>query len=294
PDPEAVLDGAADDPAQHVAPPLVRGGDPLRDDERHPAAVVGEHPVGLRRVRRVPVGDAGGLGDPAHDPLVAVRVVDRGNALEDARGALQPETGVDVLLRERCQLPVRVQLVLHEDEVPELEEALAAPASGPAVRVAAAGRFAPVPVDLGVGPARPRAAARPEVLRRRQPDDPLRRHADLLPELDRDLVGAEAELGVAGVYADPEPVPVELEAVADPIAPSLKYRPNEKLPSISKNVRCDPSSPTSSMSTVRKHFWAVVVNGAGGGSRPRKYGICGCIPAVVKSVEVSPGLGVSG
>ena len=51
------------------------------------------------------------------------------------------------------------------------------------------------------------------------------------------------------------------------------------------------SSPTSSMSGVRKHFCAVVVSGAGGGSRPRKNGICGCIPAVVSSVEWSSARG---
>src|ERR687892_2301200 len=48
------------------------------------------------------------------------------------------------------------------------------------------------------------------------------------------------------------------------------------------------------MSCVRKHFCASVVSGAGGGSRPRKYGICGCIPAVVSSVERSPARGISG
>ncbi len=80
-------------------------------------------------------------------------------------------------------------------------------------------------------------------------------------------------------------------SVANAIAPSLKYCPNEKLPSISKNVRWWPSSPTSSMSTVRKHFCDVVVSGAGGGSRPRKNGICGCMPALVSSVESSPGRG---
>src|SRR6267142_3912309 len=47
------------------------------------------------------------------------------------------------------------------------------------------------------------------------------------------------------------------------------------------------------MSGVRKHFCAVVVSGAGGGSRPRKYGICGCMPAVVKSVERSSARGTS-
>src|SRR5262249_44581597 len=76
------------------------------------------------------------------------------------------------------------------------------------------------------------------------------------------------------------------------IAPSLKYCPNEKLPSISKNVRWNVSRPTSSMSGVRKHFWQVVVVGAGGGSRPRKYGICGCIPALVRSVERSSARGI--
>src|SRR4029079_15979931 len=51
--------------------------------------------------------------------------------------------------------------------------------------------------------------------------------------------------------------------------------------------------PTSSMSTVRKHFWDVVVSGAGGGSRPRKNGIWGCMPAVVRRVESSPARGTS-
>src|SRR5579862_5068257 len=47
------------------------------------------------------------------------------------------------------------------------------------------------------------------------------------------------------------------------------------------------------MSGVRKHFCAVVVSLAGGGSMPRKNGICGCIPAVVNSVERSSARGIS-
>ena len=85
-----------------------------------------------------------------------------------------------------------------------------------------------------------------------------------------------------------------MNSVASSIAPSLKYWPNEKLPSISKKVRWWPSRPTSSMSGVRKHFCEVDVSGAGGCSRPRKYGICGCIPAVVSSVEWSSARGTSG
>src|SRR5262249_16138870 len=84
-----------------------------------------------------------------------------------------------------------------------------------------------------------------------------------------------------------------MNSVAYAIAPSLKYWPKEKLPSISKNVRWYVSRPTSSMSGVRKHFCTVVTSSAGGGSRPRKYGICGCIPADVSSVERSSARGIS-
>ena len=45
-----------------------------------------------------------------------------------------------------------------------------------------------------------------------------------------------------------------MNSVANAIAPSLKYCPNEKLPSISKNVRWKVSRPTSSMWGVRKTF----------------------------------------
>src|SRR5206468_9378074 len=76
--------------------------------------------------------------------------------------------------------------------------------------------------------------------------------------------------------------------------PSLKYSPNEKLPSISKKVRWKVSSPTSSMSGVRKTFCTVVTSGAGGSSRPRKNGISGCIPAETSSVERSSARGISG
>ena len=44
----------------------------------------------------------------------------------------------------------------------------------------------------------------------------------------------------------------------------------------------------------RKHLCEVAVSRAGGSSRPRKNGICGCIPAVVSSVEWSSARGTSG
>src|SRR5215208_353204 len=61
----------------------------------------------------------------------------------------------------------------------------------------------------------------------------------------------------------------------------------EKLPSISKKVRCRAVNPTFSMSVVRKHFWQLVSRFAGGSSSPRKYGLNGCIPAVVRRTDGS-------
>ena len=164
---------------------------------------------------RVAVRNARFDRNPLHDQLVAVGVVDRGDLLDDSRSALEPHPRVDVLLWQRCQCPVSRQLVLHEHEVPELEEALAARATRETVCGAAADFCAPVEVDLGVRPTRPGAPDRPEVLRRRQRHDPLGRHPDRAPQVDRDLVGAEPELRVARVDAHPDAIPIELQPLLD-------------------------------------------------------------------------------
>ena len=181
PDLPRLLDSAADDAPEDVAAALVRGHDAVGYEAGHPAPVVGEHAVRLRRhLVRVP-GDAALLLDPGHDRLVAVGLVDRpgGHFLHDRGQPLEAHARVDVLLRKRRQRPVGLELVLHEDEVPELEEAVAARTRGRAAGIAAPVLLAPVEVDLRVGPARPRPADRPEVLAAREGDDPLARDADL-------------------------------------------------------------------------------------------------------------------
>src|SRR5262249_6185597 len=162
----------------------------------------------FRRLRGVAVGDAALTGDPAHDRLEDVCLVVRHHALEDGGRAFDSHTRVDVLHRERRELPVRVELELHEDEVPELDEALAPRAAGFAVRLAAAVLDAAVVVHLRVRPARARAADRPEVLLPWEEDDPLHRLADLLPLPEGDLVLPEPELRIAGEHGDPEPLGV--------------------------------------------------------------------------------------
>ncbi len=48
-----------------------------------------------------------------------------------------------------------------------------------------------------------------------------------------------------------------------------------------------------SMSPVRKVFWQLVARGCGGRSTPAKYGLSGCIPAIVNSAEGSCSDGTS-
>src|SRR5918994_147243 len=232
PDRACLMDGAPHDPAEHVAATLIGGRDAVADEERHPAAVVGEDPVRLRRGVGVAVRHPALLRDPRHDRLVAVGLVDGAvrDVLDDRGETLEPHPRVDVLLRQRRQRAVAVLLVLHEDKVPELEEAVAAVARRRAGGVAAAVLRAPVPVDLRVGAARPWAAHRPEVLRARQRDDPLRRHPDRLPLADRDLVRPESEGGIPRMDGHPDPIPVKAEPFHDEFLRELNRTGLEVLP----------------------------------------------------------------
>ena len=94
--------------------------------------------------------------------------------MQDRGPSFETQAGVDVLLRERRDRAVLVELVLHEDEVPELEEALAL-AAWRALGAQTADLLAAVVEQLGVGPARARPADRPEVVRPVEADDALRR-----------------------------------------------------------------------------------------------------------------------
>ena len=216
PDPARLDDRAADQPAEHVPAPLVRRRDPLGDEECHPPAVVGEDPMGLRRLRRGAVVDAGLLLDPVHDQPEAVRVEDRGGLLDEHRAPLEPHARVDVLLRERRHGAVCGEVELHEDEVPELDVAVTAIAVRPAVRLAAAVLGATVVVELRAGAARAGlAGGAPEVLGARERHDALARKALPQPGGDGDLVLADAERRVTREHARPEPVGVELQMLGD-------------------------------------------------------------------------------
>src|SRR5919109_1088334 len=215
-----LLDSSADDAAQDVAAAFVRRDDAVADEKRHAAPVIREDAVGLRRFLRLAERHPALGRDPVHDRLVAVRLVDGDDALQDGRGALEAHARVDVLLRQGRDRAVGGELVLPEDEVPELEVALAAVARA-ALGAPAADAFAAVVEKLGVGAARPGPADRPEVVGAPEADDPLGRHADLLPEAHRGLVLAEAELRVARENGDPEAVGVDLHVLEDELPREL-------------------------------------------------------------------------
>jgi hypothetical protein len=120
----ALAHRAAHDAPQHVAALLVGGHDAVGHQEGAPATVVGEHAEGSVGLGVLPPRPSGELLADRHDRPDDVRLEDRLDALEDRRHALDAEAGVDVLHGQLGERSVLVQLVLHEDEVPELQEAL--------------------------------------------------------------------------------------------------------------------------------------------------------------------------
>ena len=103
-------------------------------------------------------------------------------------------------------MPDLVAVVLHEHEVPQLEEAVALRVDG---RAAVGSERRPaVEVDLAARAARAGLARLPEVVAVAEALDPLHRHADdVVPDLLGDVVGL--------VHGDPQPVAVEPPRLGD-------------------------------------------------------------------------------
>jgi hypothetical protein len=113
----------AHDPAQHIAAALVRGQHAVGDEEAGRAQMVGDDPVrDLVRAIRLGAARLGGAEDQgAHEVGVVIVML----ALQHRRDALEAHPGVDRRARQVDPLLGRHLLVLHEDEVPDLDEAVA-------------------------------------------------------------------------------------------------------------------------------------------------------------------------
>ncbi len=205
--------GPADEAAQHVAPVLVRGEDPVADEEGGGAGVVGQDAQADVDFGVAAVGPPGGRRGHLEQRREEVRLEDRVDALQDAEQAFVPGAGVDVPAGKGIERAVGLAVVLGEDQVPELEEALVATVGRAAV---GAKGGAPVEVDLGAGPAGPGVAHGPEVLVVVEPhalDALLRDRRQVEPELLGLVVGV--------VHRDPEELRVEAEPLSDQLPGQL-------------------------------------------------------------------------
>ncbi len=179
-----VAHGAAHDAAQHVAAALVGGQHAFGDEEAHRAQMVGNHAQArIGSVARV----AGGLLRRRDQRAEQVDLIIVVGALHHRGDALEARAGVDRRLRQAGPRAVGDLLELHENEIPDLDEAVA-------VFLGRARRAAPVFIAVVVEDFRARAAGAgvahlPEIGFCAEPHDAVVRQArDLLPERERLVV----------------------------------------------------------------------------------------------------------
>ena len=163
--------------------------------------MIGDHPV-MHLAR--PVGIVAGrvgrrLDQAAHQVGVIVVVL----ALQQRADPFQPHAGVDRLHVQRAHRAVLELLVLHEDQVPDLDKAVAVLIRR--TRGAAPDMVAVVKEDLGAGTAGAGRTHLPEVVAGGDADDPVVGQArDLFPDVrglvigvidgDQQLVLGDAEI----------------------------------------------------------------------------------------------------
>ena len=178
--------GAAHDAAKHIAPALVRGRDAIGDEEAGRAQVIRDDAEGggllALRLHLVELF----AGRDEIDEQVGLE--DGVDALHDGRDALETHAGVDGRLGQGDARAAVVELlILHEDEVPEFKEPVAVLFGGP--RRPAPDVVAAIDEDFRAGAAGAGVAHHPEVIVRRNADDPrIRQAGDLLPEAVRLIV----------------------------------------------------------------------------------------------------------
>ena len=168
---------AAHDQAQHIAAPLVRGHHAIGNQERTAAQMVGDHAVMniLRPVRidRTRMGRS--LDQRAHQIRVVIIML----ALQQRADPFQPHAGIDRLHIKRAHRAIGELLVLHEDDVPDLDETISILIR--AARWAAPDVIAVIIENLCARAAGAGRAHLPEIVRGRDTDDPILGHAHLFP-----------------------------------------------------------------------------------------------------------------
>ncbi|RIH82052.1 hypothetical protein Mrose_03476 [Calidithermus roseus] len=199
---------AAQQAAHHVTAPGVGESDAVGEDEAHRAGVLGDDPVGHRGGALVAhPREFDDLGDEGAE---LVGLVEVGDALHHHRHPRQPHPGVDVGPGKGLEHSPVLAVVLGEDQVPDLHEAVALAGLivvGPGV---AAELGAAVVVDLRARPAGPVGTLggrvlRPEVLVGAEAVDVLRGQPHVLGPVLEGLVVllVDGDVDAVGVEAQP-------------------------------------------------------------------------------------------
>ena len=170
--------------------------------------------VALVAGRIFPPGHLGGALDEGHEQ-VGVEVA--ALALDDGGDALEAHAGVDGRPRQGPEDAVGALVELHEDEVPELDKAVA-PLFDQTEGIARLDVRPEVVVDLGTGAARPGIAHGPEVVLLAVAEDPLPGDADLLGPEAEGLVVVEVDGGVEAVLGQGEDPGDEVPGVGHGLA----------------------------------------------------------------------------
>ncbi len=190
-----VAHGAAHDAAKHIAAALVGGQHAVGDQERRGAQMIGDDAMARRM--HAGRGHAGQLdrgADQSADEIDGVIVV---RALEHGGDTLDPHAGVDGRVRQLDALAASELLILHEHEIPDLDEAVA-------FGIGAAGRAArnagPVVVEnFRARSARSGIAHRPEIVAAGDADN-------LVVGEARDLAPERGRLVIVGEHGDEQPI----------------------------------------------------------------------------------------
>ena len=198
--------GAAHNAPQHIAASLIRRQHAIGDQETRRPEVIRDNPV-TRAVLPFRL-DAGRFHRSVDERTEKIDIVIVVHALQHRGNALQSHAGIDRRTRQRHALLLRHLLVLHEDEVPDLDEPVA-------VFIRAAGRtarnaFAVIVEYLGARTARARVPHGPEIVAGRNADDPaIRQAGDLLPVMRRLVIGV--------IDRDQQPARIQPELPGDQV-----------------------------------------------------------------------------
>ena len=201
--------GAADNAAQHIAPPLVGRRDAVRHQKRAGADMVAQD-LGGHRLSGAPPRQ---VMDSAGQWLEQVCVVVVANALQHRGDPFQAHARVNRRLGQGLQAALGVPVELHEDQVPDLHEAVA-------IRVGAARRppwrvRAVVVKNLAARAARAGLAHGPEIVGLPAPAEAALGDAYLLQPYPGGLV-------IVLVHGDPEFFLGERQFAAEKI-PGVAY-----------------------------------------------------------------------